>query len=141
MGCRLTFEERNLFMRQKTMSNNASSKLKLLRVFGYSAVLLIVLTMITLTSCSTPGEPVPVKISGFIFDSISSRPIDSAWVTIDHSESIKYFTNDSGFYDVLVFEGRTPLLSAGKEGYITKERKLSAVRSNISNLDFYLVPE
>jgi hypothetical protein len=89
-----------------------------------------------------PYFPELFRISGTVSDSLTGLPIDSAMVIRMYNVAgSEYYSDSTGFYEVPVTEGNAPTLRVSKAGYVAKERAFQAVRQNINNEDFQLVPD
>lgn len=98
----------------------------------------------TTVSChkSQPPEPGLFRISGTITDSLTGSPVDSVRIVNETTGSDEeYYSNESGFYQVVAREGSKPLVRAFKNGYRTKRRELPSIRMNVTSIDFELVPD
>lgn len=79
-------------------------------------------------------------ISGTVYDSVTSQPIDLAVVTWgDTVDSPTVQADSNGIYQIKVPVASTTIF-VRKQIYNTGMRRFDDIRSDISGVDFYLVP-
>jgi len=77
-------------------------------------------------------------IGGFVKDSISGMPIDSAWININNSSPpYSTYTDSMGYYETSVFLGGLITVFGGKEGYYIKDTVID-IKANLDSINFRL---
>ena len=77
-------------------------------------------------------------IGGFVKDSISGMPIDSAWINIiDSIAPYRAYTDSIGYYETIVFLGGELVVFSGKEGYYIKDTVID-IKANLDSINFRL---
>ncbi len=77
-------------------------------------------------------------ISGFVKDSISGMPIDSAWINInDSTPPYQAYTDSMGYYETSVFLGGQTTIFGGKDGYYIKDTAIY-IKSNLDSINIKL---
>ncbi len=75
---------------------------------------------------------------GFVRDSITNQPIDSAWINIiDSIPPYRAYTDSTGYYKTSVFLGGELMVFSGKEGYHIKDTIIN-LSSNLDSINFKL---
>jgi len=107
--------------------------------------IIFLISIFSLFNCNdkgVTGDPF-TTISGYVIDSITRMPIDSAYICID--DTIEYlncgYTDTIGFYQYLKPGYSQISIFCMKEGYISQSRSIRSSFFNtvFRNIDFELV--
>jgi hypothetical protein len=75
---------------------------------------------------------------GFVRDSITGQPIDSAWINIhDSIAPYRAYSDSTGYYKTSVFLGGELMVFCGKEGYYIKDTTIN-LNTNLDSINFSL---
>lgn len=115
---------------------NAMVKNKVV-IFIFFVLLVLFLSACDRETCCSDGS---TGFSGFVTDSISDLPIDSARITLDDTlKGFSLYTDSIGFYEGVMFGGFDNLF-VQKSGYITKSGKRQSGEF-VVRIDFRLAPD
>ena len=116
------------------MNTNIKNKVVILI---FLALLVLLLNACDRETCCSDGS---TGFSGFVTDSISDLPIDSARISLDDTlKGFSLYTDSTGFYEGVMFGGFDNLF-VQKSGYITKSGKRQSGEF-VVRIDFRLAPD
>ncbi len=116
------------------MNTNINNKVVIL---VFLVLLVLLLSACDRETCCSDGS---TGFSGFVTDSISDLPIDSARISLDDTlKGFSLYTDSTGFYEGVMFGGFDNLF-VQKSGYITKSGKRQSGQF-VVRIDFRLVPD
>ena len=110
-----------------------------LRLAVVAAVAFVILSV-----CSTCEEksvdPPPLKhVSGYVIDSITAEPIESAMVSVHDTSGVTTYSDGTGYFEGVTIWTVTAVF-ARKEGYETKWIVRDLTKDTTDRLFFQLVP-
>ena len=110
-------------------------------------VILVFLVLLVLLLSACDKEAIighkTYSFSGFVTDSITGMPIDSATISVDDSiTGTFWFTDSSGYYIGVGFQGSQILktLYVQRTSYDTQSRNIDLDR-NLTNINFKMIPD
>ena len=116
------------------MNTNINNKVVIL---VFLVLLVLLLSACDRETCCSDGS---TGFSGFVTDSISDLPIDSARISLDDTlKGFSLYTDSTGFYEGVMFGGFDNLF-VQKSGYITKLGKRQSGEF-VVRIDFRLAPD
>jgi hypothetical protein len=105
-------------------------------------VALLLLGLVTLTSCFLDSGDFGSSLSGTVTDSITGLPIESALVYWEDTlHTTPFFTDSAGIYHSLDFGYGPTVVFVCKTAYHTGVRYLPKWRGDKKSVDFRLVPD
>lgn len=109
-------------------------------------VILILLVLLVLLLSACDKEVVighkTLSFSGFVTDSITGMPVDSAIISLNDSiNGAIWFTDSSGYYIGVGFPGsQIQTFYVQKTSYDTQSRNI-VLNRNLTNINFKMIPD